>query len=277
MWDDDRGPGLSWCSIGKQFAVTVITEPWLLLLAGFVGGAINTVAGGGSFVTFPALLAAGVPPVSANATNTFASCPGYLSGAFGLRSALRPHRTAIPLMVGLGLAGGGLGAAVLLAMPEARFREIIPWLLLFATVLFAIGGRLNRLLRHLTVSSNPSLSGRAASGAALFLVCVYGGFFNAGLGILLLSYLAAAGFSDIHAMNGLKLLISAVASLTAIALFVVAGAIAWFEGTLVLIGTLVGGYAAAHWSLRLPQAWVRGAVIATGAALTLYYFRETLA
>ena len=101
--------------------MTSFTELLLLLLAGFVGGAINTVAGGGSFVTFPALLAVGVPPVSANATNTFASCPGYLSGAYGLRSTLGPHRAAIPLMVGLGLAGGGLGAALLLAMPEARF------------------------------------------------------------------------------------------------------------------------------------------------------------
>lgn len=256
--------------------MTEVAELALLLLAGFLGGAINTVAGGGSFVTFPALLAAGVPPVSANATNTFASCPGYLSGAFGLRSALGPHRAALPLMIMLGLAGGGLGALVLLAMPEARFREVIPWLLLFATVLFAMGGRLNRLLRYLSVSSSPSLSRRLASAAALFLVCVYGGFFNAGLGILLLSYLAAAGFTDIHAMNGLKLLISAVASVTAIALFVAAGAIAWYQGTVVLVGTLVGGYVAAHWSLRLPQAWVRAAVIATGTVLTVYYFYETL-
>lgn len=257
--------------------MTAITEPLLLLLAGFVGGAINTVAGGGSFVTFPALLAVGVPPVSANATNTFASFPGYLSGAYGLRSVMTPYRSAIPVMAMLGLVGGALGAALLLATPEDRFRDIIPWLLLFATLLFAFGGRLNRFLRHLSATAGPSPLGRAAAGLALLLVCVYGGFFNAGLGILLLSYLAAAGFSDIHVMNGLKLLISTVASLTAVALFVIAGAIAWLEGSMVLIGTFAGGYAAAHWSLHVPQNWLRAGVIITGALLTVYYFLETMA
>jgi hypothetical protein len=248
----------------------------LLFAAGVLGGTLNSIAGGGSFITFPALLLVGVPPISANATNTFASCSGYLSGALAFREDLRVHRARLPGFVLLGIAGGATGAWLLLQTPDALFREAIPWLLLFAMLLFVYGGRLNRTFSALAARHrHASRIGSLLLGLFLFAVCTYGGFFNAGLGIIILSYLALAGFSDIHAMNGIKLLVSSAVSLIAIALFVVDGAIAWFEGSVVLVGALVGGYLAAHYSRKLPEAAVRAFVILAGTATTAYFFAET--
>ena len=161
----------------------MIIEILFLLFAGFLGGFLNSVAGGGSFITFPALLFVGVPPVSANATNTFASCSGYLSGAFAFRHELRVHNHELPRFLVLSLLGGIGGAWLLLQTPESLFREAIPWLLLFATLLFIFGARINGLSQRLA-SSHPHASsfGRLLLTLMLFGVAVYGGFFNAGLG-----------------------------------------------------------------------------------------------
>jgi uncharacterized membrane protein YfcA len=245
----------------------------LLLIAGFFGGFVNSVAGGGSFITFPALLLVGVPPISANATNTFASCFGYLSGAYAFRHDLGKHRHELPGFIILSLLGGILGAWLLLKTPESLFREAIPWLLLFATLLFIFGGRLNAALKEVgALHRHVSSAGRLMLWLTLLAISVYGGFFNAGLGIVILSYLALAGHDDIHAMNGLKLLVSSTVSLIAIALFAYDGVIAWHEGGIVLLGTLVGGYAAARLSRRLPQRYVRASVIVAGFAVSGYFF-----
>ena len=254
----------------------MLIEMLFLLSAGFVGGVINAVAGGGSFITFPALLLVGIPPISANATNTFASCSGYLSGAWAFRRDLAAHRAELPRFLLVSLIGGIAGAWLLLQTPESLFREAIPWLLLFATLLFIFGGRLNALLKQLgSIHRHASSVGRILLMLLLLAVSVYGGFFNAGLGIIILSYLALAGYSDVNAMNGLKLLVSSAVSLIAIALFIHDGVIAWYEGTLVLLGTLAGGYVAAHLSRRLPQSYVRSAVIVAGIAITGYFFYAT--
>ena len=246
-----------------------------LFVAGFLGGVVNSIAGGGSFITFPALLFVGVPPISANATNTFSSCSGYLSGAYAFRHDLAAHKHELWRYLLISVVGGVVGACLLLQTPESVFREAIPWLLLFATLLFAFGGQLNAWLKRLAPGSrHASTLGRVLLTLLLLGVCVYGGFFNAGLGIIILSYLALAGYTDINAMNGLKLLVSSAVSLVAIVLFVVDGAIAWYEGTLVLIGTMAGGYYAAHYSRGLPQHWVRRAVIIAGGGITLYFFHD---
>lgn len=250
----------------------------LLFVAGVLGGVLNSVAGGGSLITFPALIFVGVPPVSANATNTFASSFGYLSGAYAFKEDLRRYRDRLPRFILFGLVGGISGAWLLLQTPDALFRDAVPWLLSFALLLFVFGQRLNRFLaglsaryRHAPLMAKPLLA------LMLLAVCVYGGFFNAGLGIVILSYLALAGFSDIHAMNGIKLLLSSVVSLIAIGLFLIGGVIAWQEGVAVLTGTLLGGYVAAHLSRRLPQSWVRGFVIAAGCTTTGYLFIDRYA
>jgi uncharacterized membrane protein YfcA len=245
----------------------------LLLLAGFVGGVANSLAGGGSFVTFPALLLAGVPPVSANATNTFAACSGYLSGAYALRREIAEHAPDLGRYLVVSFAGGLAGAWLLMRTPDDLFREAIPWLLLFATLLFAFGARLRTALGRLaSAHRHAGAAGRLLLLLFLFATSVYGGFFNAGLGIIVLSYLAIAGLTDMNAMNGLKLLISSAVSVVAIVLFTIEGAIAWVEGGAVLLGTLTGGYYAAQVSRRLPQQRVRAVVILAGTAITGYFF-----
>ena len=254
----------------------MLLELSLLFLAGVFGGVLNSVAGGGSFITFPALLWVGVAPISANATNTFASCAGYISGVYALRRDLAAHRAELARIVVISLLRCAIGSWLLLQTPEAVFRDAIPWLLLFATVLFIFGGRINQGLRALATGHRHASAAGAILLAGLLLgICVYGGFFNAGLGIITLSYLALAGHSNINAMNGLKLLVSTAVSLIAIVLFIANGAIAWYEGTIVLAGTLLGGYVAAHVSRSLPQQQVRRFVIVASIAITVYFFYAT--
>lgn len=248
-------------------------ELLFLFVAGFLGGVINSIAGGGSFITFPALLFVGVPPISANATNTFASCSGYVSGAYAFRKDLLAHKHELPRFILVSLLGGITGAWLLLQTPEDLFREAIPWLLLFATLLFIYGASLNRILKQLAGHHrHASVVGGVLLLMLLLGVTVYGGFFNAGLGIIILSYLALAGYTNINAMNGIKLLVSSSVSLIAIVLFIYDGVIAWYEGTIVLVGTLAGGYMAAHLSRQLPPRWVRGFVIVASISITLYFF-----
>jgi len=250
----------------------------LLFIAGFVGGILNSIAGGGTFITFPALLFVGVPPISANATNTFASCSGYLSGTYAFRNDLRAHRKELPKFILFSFVGGIAGALLLLQTPQALFQEIIPWLLLFATLVFTFGTKLNELLRRLsTRHKHASSIGATLALLVLLGVCIYGGFFNAGLGIISLSYLALSGYTNINAMNGLKLLISSCVSLVAIVIFIYNGSIAWNEGVVVLLGTLTGGYIAARISRRVPQNYVRGFVITASVIVTAYFFYDLYA
>ncbi|SIS68800.1 sulfite exporter TauE/SafE family protein [Neptunomonas antarctica] len=249
-----------------------------LFLAGFFGGVLNSIAGGGSFITFPALIFVGIPPIMANATNTFASCAGYMSGTYAFRKEIAGHKEELPRIIIISLIGGIAGAWLLLQTPETVFREAIPWLLLFATVLFIFGGQINSGLKKLASNNRHASS---VGGVLLLIillgVSIYGGFFNAGLGIITLSYLALAGHTNINAMNGLKLLVSSAVSLIAIALFIYNDVIAWYEGTIVLCGTLAGGYVAARVSRQLPQKHVRRFVIVASIITTLYFFFDTYA
>lgn len=258
--------------------LTMSFELILLFFAGFFGGVLNSIAGGGSFITFPALIFVGIPPIMANATNTFASCAGYMSGAYAFRKEITDHKDELLLITIVSLIGGMSGAWLLLQTPESVFREAIPWLLLFATVLFIFGGQINTGLKKMATNHRHASSiGGVLLLVILLGVSIYGGFFNAGLGIIALSYLALAGHTNINAMNGLKLLISSVVSLIAIALFIYNDVIAWYEGTIVLCGTLAGGYVSAHVSRKLPQKHVRRFVIVASIATTLYFFFDIYA
>jgi len=246
-----------------------------LFLAGLLGGMVNAVAGGGSFITFPALIAVGIPPIVANATNTFASCAGYCSGAIGFRHELWRHRKRLLLIVLCALGGGIAGAGLLLRTSPDVFQKVVPWLLLVAAVLLVYGERLQQALRR-RFANHPRLSaaGTVSISLLLLVVCIYGGFFNAGLGIILLGYLTLAGYQDIHLMNGIKLMISAVIALVAIALFSVGDLIAWREGSAVLLGTLVGGYSAVAVVKLVSQHWVRRFITATAILMTAFFFND---
>jgi uncharacterized membrane protein YfcA len=250
----------------------------LLFLAGFFGGVLNSVAGGGSFITFPALIFFGLPPIVANATNTFASCAGYMSGTYAFRKELAKHKDELPLIIFISLIGGVAGAWLLLQTPEKVFQEAIPWLLLFATVLFIFGGNINLGFKKIASDRrHASTIGKVLLVIILLGVSTYGGFFNAGLGIITLSYLALAGHTNINAMNGLKLLVSSAVSLIAILLFIYNDVIAWYEGFFVLFGTLAGGYVAAKVSRQLPQKNIRYFVILVSIASTVYFFFDVYA
>lgn len=245
----------------------------LLLLAGLLGGIINSIAGGGSFITFPALLLAGVPAVSANASNTFAACAGYLSGTWALRREILQSRRELLRLLLISAVGGAAGALLLTQTSDQNFRSAVPWLLLFATLIFIFGAQLNRAMQRWAASHRRANQAQKLFILALFLgVSVYGGFFNAGLGIMTLSYLSLAGHSNINEMNALKLLYSSSISICAILLFIAADLIAWHETLALLIGTLIGGYLAGHLSRRLPQLWVRRAIIVASLGITGYFF-----
>ncbi|KLN63523.1 sulfite exporter TauE/SafE family protein [Vibrio sp. VPAP30] len=249
---------------------------WILLFgAGVLGGILNSIAGGGSFITFPTLMFVGVPPVIANATNTFAACAGYLSGTYGFRQDIAKSNGSLTLIITLSLIGGGLGAYLLLSVSESQFLIAIPWLLLFATSLFLFGRQINKLASRLAKST--SLHPFWALGSVsllLVVVSAYGGFFNAGLGVVVLSYLVLAGYTDINQMNGLKLLISSSVSIIAIAVFIAEGSIDWLRGGAVMLGTLSGGYVAARVSRQVEQHYVKGFVALSSVAMTVYFFYD---
>ena len=248
-------------------------EVILLLAAGFLGGMLNSVAGGGSLITFPALLFVGVSPISANATNTFASCAGYLSGTYAFRDELYKCRSELPRLILISLFGGVLGAWLLLRTPESLFREAIPWLLLFATVLFVFGDNINTFLKKAASRSHRiSFFWHILLLMILLGTCTYGGFFNAGLGIILLSFFSLAGYTNINVMNGMKLVTSTTVSLIAIVLFIYNDLIAWYEGIVVLVGTLLGGYVAAYVSKQISQQYVRAFIILISCGITVYFF-----
>lgn len=249
----------------------------ILLAAGFAAGIINALAGGGSFITFPALLLVGVPPVLANASNTYASLPGYVGGAVGFRRDILRHRDKVALYLVVSAVGGYLGAELLLRVSDAQFETAVPWLMGFAVLAFALGGRFNQWLQRHAANHRMAHAGAVGLVLLLGIICIYGGFFNAGLGIILLAFLALSGFTDIHAMNGLKLVMSSVIALIAVIRFAAGGEIAWYDGTIALVGTTGGGYAAARLARLVPSQALRGAIIVYGIGLTAFFFWKTYA
>ncbi|MBZ5655208.1 MAG: sulfite exporter TauE/SafE family protein [Acidobacteriia bacterium] len=242
-----------------------------LFVAGALGGALNAVAGGGSFVAFPALLFSGVAPIAANATNTVALWVGTTASSRAYRKHFDiSRRVMIPLTV-TSLIGGIAGAYLLLHTPAQTFLRVLPWLMLGATLLFIFGGRLaggsKSGLAH-------DASTTALTVAVLFelIVAVYGGYFGGGVGILNLAMLAAIGMTDIHAMNALKVVLGILINGVAVIAFIAWRAVAWKPGSVVIVGALVGGYFGAHYAQKLPPAWIRAFVIMVGAGMTIYFF-----
>lgn len=233
----------------------------MLILAGYFAGVLNTIAGGGSFLTFPALVYAGIPPIAANATSAVAVLPGYLGGTLGFRRELRGiPRPELVRMCLVGLAGGIAGALLLLITPAKVFDFVVPFLLLIATLLFAFGNRLLSILRR---------SGRPLPMApGLLAVAIYGGYFNGGLGIMLLAQFAAAGMQELNRMNGLKNLLSFVLSSISVVAFAVAGIVAWPQALVMMVAATLGGYSGAWVARALPPRIVRAIVIGVGILMT---------
>jgi uncharacterized membrane protein YfcA len=242
-----------------------------LFVAGVLGGALNAVAGGGSFVAFPALLLVGVSPIPANATNTLALWTGVTASGGAYRKRLDvPRRVLIPLLV-TSFIGGIAGAFLLLRTPAHTFMRVLPWLMLGATLLFMFG---NRIARGRASSVGREATTAAIAAASIFelAVAVYGGYFGGGVGIVNLAMLAAVGMTDIHAMNALKSVLGMAINGIAVLVFIAKGAIYWPHAIVMIAGALVGGYFGAHYAQKLPQAWVRRFVVLVGAGMTVYFF-----
>lgn len=243
-------------------------HPALLVVASLLAGALNAVAGGGSFLTFPALVLAGVPPVIANATSTVALLPGTFTSAWAYRRDLGAARGQLPMtaFVVVSLIGGAAGSILLLLTPEQLFAAIVPWLLLFGTLVFALGRPLSAWLRRRTRIGVPSLV------IAQALIGIYGGYFGGGIGILMLAMLGLYGMTEIHAMNGVKTVLSGCMNNVAAAIFIVARAVWWREALIMLFAAIAGGWAGPALARRVPPAHLRLFVVATGVAMTVWFF-----
>jgi uncharacterized membrane protein YfcA len=243
----------------------------VLFVAGVLGGALNAVAGGGGFIAFPALLFTGVPPIPSNATQTIALWCGVTASSGAYRERLDiSRRVMVPLIV-TSIIGGLIGAFLLLKTPAHTFLQILPWLMLGATLLFVFGKRLTGVF---TAGVAHDASTAAIVGASIFelVVAVYGGYFGGGLGIMNLAMLAAIGMTDIHAMNALKTVLGSAINGVAVIAFIFARAVYWKQGGVMILGALLGGYFGAHYAQKLPQWVVRSFVIVVGTVMTIYFF-----
>jgi uncharacterized membrane protein YfcA len=246
-----------------------------LFFAAAIAGTLNALAGGGSFVAFPALLFVGVPAVQANATNTIALWPGLAASLLAyLKKLNAPARLLIPLLV-ISLAGGWAGAMLLLHTPQQTFLRMVPWLLLSGTLLFAFGNRLRAIAGSTTVVDDlRQLSVRAIVVTAIveLPVAIYGGYFGAGVGFILLGMLAAMGMRDVNAMGALRTLLAAAINAAAVVTFIFAGAVLWRQGAVMIVGASAGGWFGARYAMKSDPAKVRAAVITIGLAMTVYFF-----
>ena len=256
-------------------AVGDITNIALLLAAAFVAGALNAVAGGGSFLTLPALVFTGVPPVVANATGTVALLPGYAAGAWGFKDDMQsPPGLSMKAVVGIALVGGAFGAALLLFTPDATFRKIVPWLLLAATAMFAFGPQLRAWASRKTEGNSSSQAAPSATKAAvgMLIVSIYGGYFNGGLGILLLALLGLLGQTNLNAMNGTKNLVSALLTAIAVAIYAAGGVVQWQQALIMMVAATLGGYLGARVARKIPANWLRGGIVLTGLVMAGLFF-----
>ena len=244
-----------------------VTTIALLIAAAFGAGVMNSVAGGGSFLTFPALVFAGVPSVTANATNTVAMFPASLTAAWAYRRDF-PQLEGISArtMLLISLLGGASGAVLLIVTPEHTFNALVPWLLLAATLLFAANKRLTPLLRrHVAI-------GPVTLAVVQYAISVYGGYFGGAMGIMMLALYGLFGLTNINSMNALKNLLSGSLNAVAVVCFVIAGQVDWGPAAMMLASAMAGGYAGAHTARRMNPDHVRALIIAIGVTMTVIFF-----
>lgn len=250
-----------------------------LFIAAMLGGALNSVAGGGSFITLPTLIFTGVPSKIANATSTVALWPGSAASVGAYRKELVKQNPTRLLVLGItSLVGGLLGALLLLGTSQNTFVQLLPYLLLLATVLFAVSGPITTRLRvraadRATTQTN-QVSWRTLSIIALLqlIIAIYGGYFGGGIGILMLATLGFMGMENIHEMNAVKTVLQTIINGIAVIAFIIAGAVVWLQAIIMIAGAIVGGFTTASFARRLDPRIVRGFVILVGISMTIYFF-----
>jgi uncharacterized protein len=239
----------------------------LLIAVGVAAGLVNSVAGGGSFLTFPTLVFTGVPSVVANATSTVALFPGVFASAWAYRTDFqRLEKVPLKPAIIVSIVGGIAGALLLLFTAQKTFDAIIPWILLMATIALAAGPTVSRMLNSRVRIGTRTLI------LLQFLCAIYGGYFGGAVGIIMLAVWSMAGLHDVHAMNAGRTLLGGVMNAAAVICFVIAGKIWWLQAMLLLIAAVIGGYAGARLAKRVNPAIIRGVIIAISAAVTVAFF-----
>ena len=258
-----------------------IYQGLVIFLAAFIAGMMNSVAGGGTLVTFPALIWIGIDPKAANVTSTIALWPGSLGGMLGFRRELSGSRRWMLLLAPSSIIGGLVGAVLLLRTPSRVFASIVPYLILFATILFAAQEPLTRWIRRRSQETTGTETMNAGSrenpsrawwiGAAIFqfFTAVYGGYFGAGIGIVMLAVLGLLGLTDIHQMNGLKNFFAVCINVIASIYFMLRGEVIWTAAIIMIVGAIAGGYGGAGLARKLGRRFVRRTVIAIGLIMTV--------
>ena len=246
----------------------------ILFVAAMLGGTLNSVAGGGSFIAFPALIFTGVPPIAANATNTVALWPGSVASTGAYRRELAAQkRSFLILLLSTSLIGAILGALLLLGTSQSTFVQLLPYLLLMATLLFTFSPLITKWLRgRSSQKEQQTWKIWSVIACAQFVIAIYGGYFGGGIGILMLATLAMMGMENIHEMNGVKTLLTTCINGAATVTFIVRGAIFWPQALLMIVGAILGGYGGAYYARKIEQRWIRLFVIVVGFTMTVYFF-----
>jgi len=254
-------------SFGIEGKLVILFEVILLSAAAFLAGTLNSIAGGGSFLTFPALVYIGIPPISANATSAVAVFPGYLSGAFGFVKELKTYGLRqLGTLIFLAAIGGVLGALLLLVTPSDIFKLIIPYLLLFATGLFAFGDKITIYL------ASKGKTQKSKNWILTLFVSTYGGYFNGGLGIVLLALFSVLGYRDLNLMNGLKNVLSFILSAASIITFAFADIVDWEWALIMMVSATIGGYFGAVIARKMPKQLVRNLIIFIGLFMSAAFY-----
>ena len=256
---------------------------WIwLVVAAFLAGLLNAVAGGGSFLLFPAMLGMNMLPVQANATNTVALWPGQLTSIAAYREDIRKNLALAWPMALAGLLGGTAGAVVLLSTPQKTFMHLVPWLLLVAALIFAASGPVSRWLKRRSEASRKGPDAeqfRAPRRTPVFLativVCFYIGYFGAGAGFLIITMLSLFGYQDVNEINALKVISTTMANGIAFIIFVADGQVVWRYCLLAMVVCAIAGYTSASLARRVPQPVLRGTVVAIGLGMAAWFFWKT--
>jgi uncharacterized membrane protein YfcA len=251
----------------------------ILIAAAFGAGVMNAMAGGGTILTFPSLIFLGLPAITANATSTVALLPASVASLYGFRDEVRENRGWLKTLFLPSLAGGTIGSVLLLRTPEKVFAFLAPLLILFATALFMLQGLLSRRTPPRPVNDPAELPrGRWALASLLqFGVAVYGGYFGAGIGILMLALLGFLGLANIHAANGVKNFFNLCINTIAAGYFIYKGAVAWPAALVIVAGATLGGYGGARFAQRIGKQKARTAVIVIGLGVTAILFWQQAA
>src|SRR5436309_6243894 len=241
----------------------------VLFASAFAAGAINSIAGGGTLLTFPALIWLGLDPKIANATSTVALWPGLFGGLFGYRKELENSSTLLIRLGAISVVGGAVGAWLLIATPSPTFARMVPFLILFATILFMVQGTINRWLQLQPIAAEPKASWWLGALVFQFFSAIYGGYFGAGNGILMLAAMGLLGLHDIHRANGIKNFLGVCINSVAVVSFSMMHLVSWPQSLFMAVAALAGGYFGARTARRVGRVFIRRAIVVIGFVITI--------